>query len=100
MGVKDAPGLSHMVAASMGESMACLVRVPTEVIKAKMQTTSTLTLGKTFEMVLQETHGSALSSITGGLYRVSHAILFLAVAIDKMKIYQCPHPVSFSFGWL
>lgn len=69
VGLEDKPALSHMVAASMGESIACLVRVPTEVIKSKMQTTSTATLGKTFELVFQETHGSALSSFTGGLYR-------------------------------
>jgi len=72
VGVQDKPALSHMIAASMGESMACLVRVPTEVIKAKMQTNTsqhTNTLGKTLQLVLQETHGSVLSNVTGGLYR-------------------------------
>jgi solute carrier family 25 S-adenosylmethionine transporter 26 len=67
--LKDYPAVSHMLAASCGESMACLVRVPTEVVKAKMQTTSGATLTNTFQLVLQETHGSALSHITGGLYR-------------------------------
>lgn len=32
--------LNHMVSASMGEVAACLVRVPTEVIKTRMQTSS------------------------------------------------------------
>lgn len=69
--------------------MACLVRVPTEVIKAKMQTaaaveeatkqevckvtgrliTPTNTLGETIRLVLSERHGSSLSFLTGGLYR-------------------------------
>lgn len=67
--MEDQPAISHMVAASMGEAMACLVRVPTEVLKTKMQTTEGARLGKTFQLVLQETHGSALSQFTGGLYR-------------------------------
>jgi hypothetical protein len=60
-----------MIAASMGESMGCLVRVPTKVIKSKMQTSQTnMSLGKTFQlMVLSETHGSVLANFTGGLYR-------------------------------
>lgn len=69
IGFGDRPAISHMIAASMGEGMACLVRVPTEVIKAKMQTTESATLTKTFQSVLHETHGSILSQFTGGLYR-------------------------------
>jgi solute carrier family 25 (mitochondrial S-adenosylmethionine transporter), member 26 len=68
-GLEDQPAISHMLAASIGEAMACLVRVPTEVVKAKMQTTDTATLTNTFRSVLQETHGSVLSNVTGGLYR-------------------------------
>jgi len=64
-----------MIAASLGETMACLVRVPTEVIKSKMQTDTknALSLSKTFRLVLSET--STVSStfsvlrFTGGLYR-------------------------------
>ena len=67
--LKDYPAISHMLAASCGEAMACLVRVPTEVIKTKMQTTSNSTLTNTFQLVFQETHGSVLSNFTGGLYR-------------------------------
>jgi len=69
VGLEDRPAISHMVAASMGETIACLVRVPTEVIKSKMQTNHTATLIETFRSVLQETHGSVLSTVTGGLYR-------------------------------
>lgn len=61
-----------MIAASLGEAMACLVRVPTEVIKSKMQTNTSsnrTSVVETFQLVLQETQGSANSSFTGGLYR-------------------------------
>jgi solute carrier family 25 S-adenosylmethionine transporter 26 len=69
-GLEEHEAISHMVAASMGESMACLVRVPTEVVKAKMQTAQTsIGLVETVRLVLNETHGSRLSSVTGGLYR-------------------------------
>lgn len=68
-GLGDRPALSHMLAASMGEVMACLVRVPTEVVKARMQTTESATLTKTFQSILNETHGSILAQFTGGLYR-------------------------------
>ena len=73
-GLEDHAAISHMLAASIGEAMACLVRVPTEVIKTKMQTAAAansegLSLSKTFNLVLQETHGSRLSNFTGGLYR-------------------------------
>lgn len=63
--------ITHMTAASFGEAAACLVRVPTEVIKAKMQTgTGHENLMSTIRMVLQEQHGgSILSPIFGGLYR-------------------------------
>jgi solute carrier family 25 (mitochondrial S-adenosylmethionine transporter), member 26 len=66
------PAFSHMAAASLGETAACLVRVPTEVIKAKMQTNLhyASSLRNTVVMVWNETHGgSPLSFLTGGLYR-------------------------------
>ena len=66
------PAVSHMLAASFGEAAACLVRVPTEVIKAKMQTdpSHATSLSRTFRLVLSERHGgSPLSQFTGGLYR-------------------------------
>lgn len=32
------PSVRHMIAASVGEAVACIIRVPTEVVKARMQT--------------------------------------------------------------
>ena len=60
------PALSHMIAASIGESAACLVRVPTEVLKSKMQTNQlgAVSLVSTYRMVLAEGH-----NLFGGLYR-------------------------------
>ena len=63
------PPVCHMVAASMGEVAACLVRVPTEVLKAKMQTSSCgKSVSQTARMVLQE-EGGILMNVMGGLYR-------------------------------
>jgi solute carrier family 25 (mitochondrial S-adenosylmethionine transporter), member 26 len=70
--------ISHMVAASSAEAVACLVRVPTEVVKSKMQTsTSSSSSGSTggtkllptLRAVWQERTGSRLAFMTGGLYR-------------------------------
>ena len=66
--------ISHMAAASCGEAAACLVRVPTEVIKAKMQTGTGAAGGglkSTLQLVLKERHagGSFLAPYLGGLYR-------------------------------
>ncbi|KAL1406427.1 S-adenosylmethionine transporter [Vanrija albida] len=36
--LKESPGLNHMVSASGGEFVACLIRVPTEVVKSRTQT--------------------------------------------------------------
>lgn len=66
------PALTHMTAASLGEAAACLVRVPTEVLKSKMQTnaTGTNTLSSTFKSVIAEKDGRAFASgVFGGLYR-------------------------------
>lgn len=66
------PALTHMLAASIGEAMACLIRVPTEVIKSKMQTNAsgTSTLSSTIQLVLSEKDGRAFASnVFGGLYR-------------------------------
>jgi solute carrier family 25 S-adenosylmethionine transporter 26 len=65
----DNEATSHMIAASIGETAACLVRVPTEVVKAKMQTGESKGLMDTFRMVLKEKHGGPLGSLTGALYR-------------------------------
>lgn len=68
----SSPALTHMIAASIGEAAACLVRVPTEVLKSKMQTNASgaSTLSSTLQLVLSEKDGRAFaSSIFGGLYR-------------------------------
>lgn len=71
-GGSSSPALTHMTAASIGEAAACLVRVPTEVIKSKMQTNAagSSTLTSTLKLVLSEKDGRAFASgILGGLYR-------------------------------
>jgi len=68
----SSPALTHIVAASVGEVAACLVRVPTEVIKSKMQTNAegASTLRATLKTVLSENDGRAFApSVFGGLYR-------------------------------
>lgn len=63
---------THMISASIGECVACLIRVPTEVIKSKMQTNAigSASLSSTLRTVLAERDGRAVgSSILGGLYR-------------------------------
>lgn len=80
--------LSHMAAASVGEAVACLVRVPTEVIKAKMQTASTrLGLLETIRQVTREKHHNAL---TGGLYRGYGITLFREIpfAMIQFPLYE------------
>ena len=62
--VIESEPLSHMIAASIGEAAACLVRVPTEVLKAKLQIGETVGLMHTFQTVLREPYG-----LLGGLYR-------------------------------
>lgn len=47
------PALLHMAASSLGEVAACLVRVPVEVVKARMQTDATATLGDTLTDLVQ-----------------------------------------------
>ena len=63
---------THMIAASIGEAAACLVRVPTEVIKSKMQTNAigSSTVSSTLRSVLSERDGRSFGSgVLGGLYR-------------------------------
>lgn len=97
--------LSHMLAASIGEVAACLVRVPTEVVKAKMQTAKhTPTLWATVEAVLREKpHGTGglgstgsrmstnwITPLTGGLYRGYGITLFREIpfAMIQFPLYE------------
>lgn len=88
----DNEALSHMVAASIAEAAACLVRVPTEVIKAKMQTGDSTGLMHTFRAVLKERHGTSpiLGAITGGLYRGYGITLMREIpfAIIQFPLYE------------
>jgi len=64
--------LIHMTAASMGEFTACLVRVPTEVIKARMQTSQVkMGLSETVAAIWSEpfTGSSTKPAGIAGLYR-------------------------------
>lgn len=82
------PAASHMVAASLGEVSACLVRVPTEVVKAKMQTCATTSdagVLATIRTVLGEQHGSPLASVTGGLYRGYGMTLFREIPFAAIQ---------------
>lgn len=80
----NAAPVSHMVSASVGEAAACLVRVPTEVVKAKMQTTSHANLTSTVRMVLKESNGP-LNSVFGGLYRGFGITLFREVPFSMIQ---------------
>jgi solute carrier family 25 S-adenosylmethionine transporter 26 len=86
-GIHDQPAASHMIAASMGEAAACFVRVPTEVVKAKMQTSSKPgTVMETMRSVLQEKHGGSLTSgFTGGLYRGYGITLFREIPFSAIQ---------------
>jgi solute carrier family 25 S-adenosylmethionine transporter 26 len=51
--LKAAPAVIHMTAASLGEVMACLVRVPTEVVKQRMQAGQYQSLRETVSATMQ-----------------------------------------------
>lgn len=71
------PAAGHILAASVGEAAACLVRVPTEVIKQNMQIIShqegqvmkKKSMKETFHMILAQKETSLTSQWFGGLYR-------------------------------
>lgn len=59
----------HMLAASIGEAAACLVRVPTEVMKQNMQTSGTKLIETWNRIIAQKEANAFAPSIFGGLYR-------------------------------
>jgi solute carrier family 25 S-adenosylmethionine transporter 26 len=68
-----------------------MVRVPTEVVKARMQTAATQTsLTQTLKTVLQEEHGGILARWTGGLYRGYGITLFREIpfAMIQFPLYE------------
>lgn len=96
-GIENPEPLSHMLAASCGEAAACLVRVPTEVIKAKMQTAaSPLTLTETVRAVLKEEHKGLLAQWTGALYRGYGITLFREIPFAMI---QFPLYEKFKVDW-
>lgn len=85
------PMWGHMIAASLGEAAACLVRVPTEVIKQNMQTMNNTTLLQTFNQILAQKEANAFaSSIFGGLYRGYGITLFREIpfAFIQFPLYE------------
>ncbi|KAL3780844.1 hypothetical protein ACHAW5_000838 [Stephanodiscus triporus] len=84
---------THMISASIGEAAACLVRVPTEVIKSRMQTNAagSSTVASTLRSVLSERDGRSFgSSVLGGLYRGYGITLMREVpfAVVQFPLYE------------
>eukprot|EP00978_Attheya_sp_CCMP212_P041615 scaffold240658_cov55-Attheya_sp.AAC.1 len=83
---------SHMAAACLGEAAACLVRVPTEVLKSKMQTNAagSQTLLSTLQLVLKEPPAASFVPFLGGLYRGYGITLMREVpfALIQFPIYE------------
>lgn len=80
----------HMTAASIGEATACLVRVPTEVVKQNMQTTGS-SFTPTLRMILaQKCANPIVPSIFGGLYRGYGVTLLREVpfALIQFPLYE------------
>jgi len=80
----------HMTAASIGEAAACLVRVPTEVVKQNMQTTES-SFVPTLRMILaQKCANPIIPSIFGGLYRGYGVTLMREVpfALIQFPLYE------------
>lgn len=88
MGIHN-EAVSHMVSASFGETAACLVRVPTEVVKAKMQTGGGSLVDTIKYTIFKEQHGP-LGAITGGLYRGFGITLMREIpfAIIQFPLYE------------
>lgn len=73
MGIVSDPAMGHCIAASFGEVAACLVRVPTEVMKQNMQINEQggkMGVVYTFRKIVAQKDAPAfMSSMLGGLYR-------------------------------
>lgn len=94
------PMWGHIIAASVGEATACLVRVPTEVIKQNMQSSTTTTspsLIQTWNTILAQKNTNAFgSSVFGGLYRGYGITLFREI---PFAFIQFPLYESFKSSW-
>jgi len=92
--------LVHMTAASIGQIVSCLVRVPTEVMKQNMQilknsssstTTKLSSFSSTLRMILAQKGGNTfLPSVFGGLYRGYGITLMREIpfAIIQFPLYE------------
>ncbi|KAK9708892.1 S-adenosylmethionine transporter [Basidiobolus ranarum] len=86
----------HMAAASGGEISACFVRVPTEVIKQRMQTKQYYTINATVKALLK-TDG-VLGFYRGYLSTVVREIPFTCIQFplyERLKVgFRIPHIIS------
>mmetsp|Transcript_31725 Transcript_31725/g.94937 ORF Transcript_31725/g.94937 Transcript_31725/m.94937 type:complete len:316 (-) Transcript_31725:154-1101(-) len=90
---EDSAAFGHMVSAMAGEAAACLVRVPTEVVKAAMQVGAegSVSVSSTFRLVLNDGGSNAfLGSVFGGLYRGYGITLMREIpfALIQFPIYE------------
>lgn len=65
MGPETSNALTHMIAASAGELSACIIRVPTEVVKQRAQAMAEHSSLSAFRAILAARH----ESVFRGLYR-------------------------------
>jgi len=77
MGARGETANGHVVAASAGEVMACLVRVPTENVKQKMQVGAYPSMTKCVRGIMAE--AGAMGFFTGYLTTVAREIPFSAI---------------------
>ena len=91
LGIVD-PSIGHCIAGSCGEAVACLVRVPTEVMKQNMQIgDGKQDLKSVFRKIVSQKESNAfMSSKLGGLYRGYGVTLMREVpfAFIQFPIYE------------
>lgn len=69
VGGNAAEPLTHMVAASLGEIAACMVRVPTEVVKQRAQASQHASSLESLKYILSQRHTKGLTGLWMELYR-------------------------------
>lgn len=81
--------LNHVIAASMGEVAACLVRVPTEVVKSRTQTAAYGLSVSSLGAFLRVAQSEGLSGLYRGfgttVMREACSAYFLAAAVNPTK---------------
>uniref|UniRef100_A0A5S6QHD2 S-adenosylmethionine mitochondrial carrier protein n=1 Tax=Trichuris muris TaxID=70415 RepID=A0A5S6QHD2_TRIMR len=81
--------VAHMLAASCGEAIACLVRVPTEVVKQRAQANAALSLRKVVAKLLAN----------NGLFGLYRGYLATIVREIPFSCVQFPLWESLKYGW-